>query len=241
MEHDLNHLGQAIGRAVPNWVPPPRPTHPVLRGGHCRLEPLSAEQHAESLYASNCADREERMWTYLPYGPFDDYEDYLRWTDTAARGSDPVFLAIVELTTGIASGVASFLRIDPPSGSIEVGHIAFSPRLQRTVAATEAMVLMMSWAFDSGYRRYEWKCNSLNRGSRSAAMRLGLSYEGVFRQASVVKGRNRDSAWYAAVDSEWPSLKKAFDEWLDPGNFDGSGQQRVSLASLTAPLLVARG
>src|SRR5262249_42598244 len=134
--------------------------------------------------------------------------------------TDPVFLAIVDAATGLAAGVASYLRIDPPNGSIEVGHIALSPRLQRTPAATESMYLMMNWAFSAGYRRYEWKCNALNEASRRAAMRLGLSYEGVFRQAAVVKGRNRDTAWYATIDSEWPALKQAFERWLDPANFD---------------------
>jgi len=136
--------------------------------------------------------------------------------------------------------VASYLRIDPPSGSIEVGHIALSPSLQRTVAATEAMFLMMDWAFSTGYRRYEWKCDALNSPSRRAAQRLGLSYEGVFRQATIVKGRNRDTAWYAATDRDWPALRKVFAQWLDPANFDGD-RQRTALSALTRPLLLATG
>jgi RimJ/RimL family protein N-acetyltransferase len=140
-----------------------------------------------------------------------------------------------------ATGVASFLRIDPGHGSIEVGHINFSPLLQRTPAATEAMFLMMEHAFERGYRRYEWKCNALNAASRRAAQRLGLSFEGVFRQAGVVKGCNRDTAWYAAIDREWPALRDAFRRWLDPANFDAQGQQRTSLAELTAPILVRCG
>ena len=158
-----------------------------------------------------------------------------------APGSDPLFHAIVPAGSGRAEGVASYLRIAPEAGSIEVGHINFSPRLMRTPAATEAMYLMMKRAFDLGYRRYEWKCDALNAPSRAAARRLGLSYEGIFRQATVYKGRNRDTAWYAAIDSEWPALKAAFETWLDPANFDAEGRQRESLRALTRPILVAEG
>jgi len=145
--------------------------------------------------------------------------------------------AVVDPITDDAIGVAGYLRITPASGSIEVGHLNFSPRLQRTRAATEAMYLMMAHAFELGYRRYEWKCNALNLPSRAAALRLGLSFEGIFRQATVVKGRNRDTAWYAAIDSEWPALRAAFLQWLDPANFDEQGQQRISLSALTFPIL----
>ena len=241
MDYEIDPFGQRIGRRIAGWREPSRPVRPTLQGRTCRLEPLSVEHHALALHAANSGDIDGRMWTYMSYGPFPDIADYRRWADAAERSTDPVFLAIVDSTTNEAAGVASYLRIDPPNGSIEVGHIALSPRLQRTPAATEAMYLMMSWAFSAGYRRYEWKCNALNAASRRAAMRLGLSYEGVFRQAAVVKGRNRDTAWYAAVDSEWPALKKAFERWLEPGNFDGAGRQRVSLSSLTDPILVSRG
>ncbi len=152
-----------------------------------------------------------------------------------------MFHAIVDLGSGRAVGVASYLRIDPAAGSIEVGHINYSPLLQRTIAGTEAMYRMMQRAFELGYRRYEWKCNALNAASRKAAQRLGFSYEGVFRQARVDKGRNRDTAWYAAIDKEWPALDAACRQWLDPANFDGRGQQRVPLSSLTGPILVSRG
>jgi RimJ/RimL family protein N-acetyltransferase len=160
---------------------------------------------------------------------------------SVAGKDDPQFHAVLERATGEAVGVASYLRIDPAAGSIEVGHINYSPRLQRTIAATEAMYLMMRRAFQLGYRRYEWKCNALNAPSRAAAQRLGLSYEGVFRQAHVVKGRNRDTAWYAAIDTEWPALDRAFQQWLDPANFDDRGRQRTSLSDLTAPILKNRG
>jgi RimJ/RimL family protein N-acetyltransferase len=147
--------------------------------------------------------------------------------------TDTVFYAIKNLRTGAYEGVASFLRISPEAGSIEVGHINMSPRLQRIPAATEAMYLMMQWAFEVGYRRYEWKCNAANIPSRRAAQRLGLSYEGVFLQAAIVKGRNRDTAWFASIDSEWPALKEAFKAWLDPSNFDANGRQNERLSDLT--------
>src|SRR6185295_2637669 len=163
------------------------------------------------------------------------------WIKKTCLGDDPFFFAIVDAATDRATGVASYLRITPASGSIEVGHLAYSPLLQRSPAATEAMFLLMKHAFEMGYRRYEWKCNSLNAKSRAAAQRLGLSFEGVFRQATVVKGRNRDTAWYAAIDSEWPELKTAFSRWLDPANFDDSGGQRTPLSALTGPILKQRG
>jgi RimJ/RimL family protein N-acetyltransferase len=156
-------------------------------------------------------------------------------------GDDPLFHAVIDSATQKAVGVASYLRIDPASGSIEVGHIAYAPGLQRTPAATEAMVLMMQRAFELGYRRYEWKCDALNAPSRAAAQRLGLSFEGVFRQASLYKGRNRDTAWYAAIDQDWPALQAAFLRWLDPTNFDANGRQRTRLSDLTAPVVRQRG
>jgi len=156
-------------------------------------------------------------------------------------GDDPLFFAILDKADGRAAGVASYLRITPAAGSIEVGHIHYSPRLQRSPAATEAMYLLMEQAFVLGYRRYEWKCDALNAASRAAAQRLGLSFEGIFRQATVYKGRNRDTAWYAAIDPEWPALREAFLAWLAPGNFDGTGGQRTRLADLTRPILKQRG
>ena len=146
--------------------------------------------------------------------------------------NDPLFFAIIDQSTNCAVGVASYLRIDPNSGSIEVGHINYSPLLQRTPGATEAMYLMMKNAFELGYRRYEWKCNALNAPSRIAAERLGFSFEGIFRQAGVIKGRNRDTAWYSVIDPEWPALREAFVKWLEPSNFDPKGQQFVSLKTL---------
>lgn len=241
MEHDTNNLGQPIGFAVPGWKAPRPPARVVMDGRCCRLEPLDPGAHADSLHAANVLNTDGAMWTYMPYGPFPTLEIYRQWAEGVARGGDPLFFAIVDRATGKAAGVASYMRIDPAGGCIEVGGLAYSPRLQRTPAATEAMYLMMANAFALGYRRYEWKCNALNLPSRAAAQRLGFSYEGIFRQATVVKGRNRDTAWYSVVDAEWPALKAAFLQWLAPANFDAQGMQRVALSALTGPLLKQRG
>lgn len=227
-----------LGTPVANWVPPPRPGPAALDGRFVRLERLDPAAHADDLHRANSVDA--AIWDYMPYGPFDDAAAYLAWTQAMAPLHDPCFYALRDRATGRCGGVAGYLRITPESGTIEVGHIALSPALQRSPAATEAMALMMTWAFDAGYRRYEWKCNALNAASRRAAQRLGLSYEGVFRQASVVKGRNRDTAWFAAIDSEWPALRAIFATWLIPGNFAPDGQQRRALTELTAPFLAAR-
>lgn len=238
---DTNSLGQPIGFAVPEWKPAVRPMHKVLTGRFCSLEPLDAARHAADLFSANALDDEGRNWTYLPYGPFDSLMSYSNWVEQFSSTTDPLFFAIVSNKTGKAVGVASYLRIDPANGSIEVGHLNFSPLMQKTPIATAAMWLMMREAFSLGFRRYEWKCNALNLPSRSAAQRLGLSFEGVFRQAAIIKGRNRDTAWYAAIDSEWPALDEAFRKWLSPDNFDGEGRQLVSLSKLTEPVLVRRG
>ena len=241
MDRETNHLGQPIGRPLPGWTPPPLPPRAAMPGAYCRLEPLDADRHAQSLHDSNRLDVEGRNWTYLPYGPFAAPDDYRAWVRAAAAGGDPMFFAVVDAATGNAVGVASYLRMDPNNGVIEVGHLNFAPPLQRTPAATEAMYLMMEKAFALGYRRYEWKCNALNEPSRRAALRLGFSFEGVFRQAAVAKGRNRDTAWYAVIDRDWPPVRAAFRRWLDPANFDAAGRQVASLSSLTAPLLDRRG
>ena len=200
--------------------------HPILGFLDCRLEPLDIDRHAEALFAATAADEGGRNWTYLSYGPFSTFASYRAWMSAHCLGDDPLFHAIVERTTGKAIGVASFMRIDPPAGSIEVGHLGYSPLLQRTPAATEAMYLMARHAFeDLRYRRYEWKCNALNEPSRRAALRLGFRFEGIFRQHMIIKGRNRDTAWYAMLDSEWPDRKAAFEQWLSPENFDAAGRQ----------------
>jgi RimJ/RimL family protein N-acetyltransferase len=215
------------------WVAPAAPSRVTLAGRLCRLEPLTSD-HAASLHEANSLDADGRMWGYLAYGPFEDFGTYRDWVRQQARSSDPLFLAIVDRASDRAVGVASYLRIDPPNGVIEVGHLAYSPRLQRTPAATEAMYLMMRYAFELGYRRYEWKCNAANAPSRSAAERLGFTFEGVFRRHMIVKGRNRDTAWYSVIDSEWPRVRGGFERWLDTENFDAAGRQRRSLVACRA-------
>jgi RimJ/RimL family protein N-acetyltransferase len=203
-------------------------------GVYCSVQPLEIELHAKDLYNADSLDDNGSTWTYLPYGPFDSFSSYQKWLAESCQSDDPMFYAIVDLSKGKPNGVASYLRILPESGSIEVGHVHFSPLLQRSRVATEAMYLMMKHAFDLGYRRYEWKCDSLNEPSRNAATRLGFSFEGIFRQATVYKGRNRDTAWYSIIDSEWPRLNEAFKKWLLPDNFDNDGRQLASLRELTA-------
>jgi RimJ/RimL family protein N-acetyltransferase len=212
-----------------------------MTGRYCRVEPIDPARHAEELYRANLLDTTNRGFTYTLSGPFDTFDAYRQWMESFCLGDDPLFHAIVDADTGKAAGVASFMRIYPRNGVIEVGNINYSPLLQRKRAATETMYLMMKRAFELGYRRYEWKCDSLNAPSRAAAQRLGLSYEGTFRQAVVYKGRSRDTAWFAAIDSEWPALERAFLRWLDPANFDAQGNQRLRLSDLTAPTLKRRG
>ncbi len=236
MTHTHNALGQPMGLSVGDWKPPARPDSAPIAGRYCRLERLQPALHADSLRACNDLDTENRLWTYLPYGPFATAADYRAWLDEVSRKSDPWLYAIIDLTTQEATGVAGYLRIDPPNGSIEVGHLAYSPRLQRTPAATEAMYLLMARAFELGYRRYEWKCDALNEPSRAAARRLGFTFEGIFRQATVVKGRNRDTAWHAILDREWPARRDAFQRWLAPTNFDARGRQQLRLSDLMAAL-----
>jgi len=230
MPSTFNALGQPVGVTLPGWSPPPAPPRTPMAGRYCRLEPID-ERFAADLSAAASQDGDGRTWTYLPYGPFASEADYRRWLVATCLGDDPMFFAVVDAATGMAAGQASYLNIKPGQGSIEVGHLYFSPRLQRTRAATEAMYLMMRRAFESGYRRYEWKCDALNAPSRAAAERLGFTYEGIFRQATVNKGRNRDTAWYAAIDGEWPALAAAFEAWLAPENFDARGDQRRKLQS----------
>ncbi len=228
-----NVHGQDPGWPLPGWQPPEPPRPVTLAGRFCRLEPLSPERHAAELHAALGQDT-GAMWTYLPYGPFETADHYRAWMECHWLGTDPLFFAIMDAASGRAAGTASYLRIDPANGVIEVGHLAYSPGLQRTAAATEAMYLLMAHAFGLGYRRYEWKCNALNAPSRAAALRLGFTFEGMFRQAAVVKGHNRDTAWYSVLDSEWPALREAFEAWLAPENFAADGRQRRRLADIRA-------
>jgi len=237
MAEQVNHLGQPIGFPLPEWTARPRPPRTAMEGHYCTVEPVEPARHAAELHTAYLLDQEGRNWTYLPYGPFPRFEDYRAWLERACLVDDPLVHAIIERRSGRAVGVASLMRIDPAAGVIEVGGINYAPPLQRTPAATEAMYLMMRRVFDElGYRRYEWKCDSLNAPSRAAAQRLGFRYEGMFRQATVYKARNRDTCWFSILDSEWPALKPAFARWLDPANFDAAGQQRQSLSSIRREL-----
>jgi len=233
-----NEHGQTIGRDLDGWVSPPFPEPRALAGRYCRVEPLDSARHARPLFEAQAEDVAGERWTYSFSGPFADFAAYEQWSQQSQASRDPQFYAIVDAASGRALGSASYMRIDPKHGVIEVGNIYFSPRLARTRAATEAMYLMMANAFALGYRRYEWKCDSCNLPSRAAATRFGFTYEGMFRQAIVNKGRNRDTTWFAIVDGDWKrGLEAAFQGWLDPANFDASGRQKQSLSALTAPFV----
>jgi RimJ/RimL family protein N-acetyltransferase len=231
-----------IGFPLPDWqdaTPPPRK---AMEGHYCRIEPLDPTRHGEALFNAFREDEAGDIWTYLPYGPFGSYGQFSDWMTSTCLGEDPLFHAILDRTSGRALGVASYLRIKPAPGTIEVGHINYGPALQQTPIAAEAMYLLMRRVFEElGYRRYEWKCDALNARSRRAALRLGFTFEGIFRQATVYKKRNRDSAWFSIIDKEWPALKVAYETWLVPENFDSEGHQRRSLSELTAQALGAKG
>ena len=217
------------------WKPARPLSRVALEGELVRLEPVDVARHAGQLFAAQSSAPE--LWQYLPYGPFESETDFRVWLTERAASSDPLFYAIVERRSGRALGMASFLRVKPGHGVIEVGHIWYSPALQRTRLATEAMYVMARHVFDDlGYRRYEWKCNALNEPSRRAAVRLGFTFEGVFRQHMVIKGENRDTAWYSMLEGEWPAAKAAFEAWLRPENFNGEGRQLRSLAELRVVL-----
>jgi RimJ/RimL family protein N-acetyltransferase len=221
-------LGEEI-----QWTPVKAPVRAPLRGSHVTLRPLTA-MDAQSLYAiSHPPDGDLKIWTYLPDGPYES-EDHMRQTLAWAESAqDMVYFAIVPVAEGRSLGVASYLRIKPEFGVLEIGHIWFGAGLRRTTAASEAIYLLLGHVFDDlGYRRVEWKCNALNAASRRAAERFGFTFEGVFRKAQVVKGRNRDTAWYAITDEEWPAIREAFQGWLAPENFDGEGAQKQDLKTL---------
>jgi len=204
-----------------------------------RLEPLITERHGPQLFAaSHQKDGSgSSLFRYLPYGPFAGFDEFKAWLEQRAETADPLFYAVVDTATDTARGMTSYLRMVPEHGVIEIGHIWFSPALQRTREATEAIYLMSRHAFDDlGYRRLEWKCDALNEASRQAAARFGFTYEGTFRQHLVVKGRNRDSAWFSIIDGEWPRIRAAFAAWLATENFDDAGVQRRSLAAIRAAM-----
>jgi RimJ/RimL family protein N-acetyltransferase len=230
MSERTNDLGQPVGAELAGWTARPAPPRTPMQGRLCHLESYDGARHGQDLFAAYTLDAEARNWTYLGYGPFATSEEFARFAEATYTGDDPLFHAIIDRETGRAVGVASYLRIDPANGVVEVGHIHFSPAMQGTALATEAMYLMMRRVFDElGYRRYEWKCDALNAPSRRAAARLGFTYEGTFRQAMIYKGRNRDTAWFSILDGEWPAIRDAFESWLDPANFDEAGRQKCRL------------
>jgi RimJ/RimL family protein N-acetyltransferase len=237
MSEERNAFGQPIGAAVPGWSARERPSRRLILGRYARLEPVSLEHHAAQLYASYMEARDDRDWTYLFVERARSPQDFESYVGQLMRSEDPLHFAVIDLETRLAVGTAALMRIEPVHGVIEVGHIAFSPRMQRTRIGTEAIFLFMRLAFDElGYRRFEWKCDSLNAPSRAAAERYGFSFEGIFRRAVVYKGRNRDTAWYSVIKEEWPQVRAAFEAWLDPLNFRDDGNQRRSLREIRATL-----
>jgi RimJ/RimL family protein N-acetyltransferase len=215
--------------AVVDAKPAARPGPATLSGRSCRIERLTAA-HAPALW--DAVKDHDRLWTYLSYGPFADAGSFARWVDSRIALDDPYSYAILD-TAGRAVGIFTLMSIRPEPRVIEVGHVLYSPALQRTSLATEAQYLLARYVFETlGYRRYEWKCDSLNAPSRRAALRYGFTYEGIFRQHMIVKGRNRDTAWYAMLDGEWPARKRGFETWLAPENFAADGRQKTSLAAL---------
>ncbi|WP_416896623.1 MAG: GNAT family N-acetyltransferase [Minwuia sp.] len=234
---DETEVRYETGAPVPGWTGAEPVSRDPMQGRYCTLELMDPERHGDDLFAVFQRGDDVRDWLYLPYGPFGTHADFDAWIGKFSGLDDPLFFAIREGAGGRTVGVASYLNIGQAMGTIEVGHIHFSPAIQRSPVATEAMYLMMRRAFESGYRRYEWKCDSCNLRSRRAAQRFGFSWEGLFRQHYVVKGRNRDTAWFACIDGEWPALKAAYETWLEPDNFDAKGRQRQSLSELTAPIV----
>jgi len=224
---------QPIGPLV-DPRPAKRPERVTLEGRWVTLAPLDAAKHAEALYSGSNGDPpRESVWIYLFDGPYRSLDEFRSNIELKARSADPLFFAVVDNSSGRAVGYQTLMRIDAPNRVIEVGNIMYTPAMQRTAGATEAQYLFARYVFNElGYRRYEWKCNALNAPSRRAAVRFGFTFEGVFRQHMIVKGRNRDTAWFAMLDAEWPARRDAFERWLKPDNFDGQGRQRTSLSEL---------
>jgi RimJ/RimL family protein N-acetyltransferase len=223
--------GYVVGATVSVTTAIPQRTS--LEGRVVNVAPLDPSAHSDMLFNAIQGQDNEKLWTYLFEGPFATRAAFDSHLKQKANSEDPLFFAILDKSSADAVGYAAYMRIEPAHGVIEIGSILFTPRLQRTIAATEAMYLMARHVFeDLGYRRYEWKCNALNAPSRSAALRLGFTFEGIFRQHMIIKGRNRDTAWFSMLDSEWPQRKAAFERWRDPSNFDPNGQQKVSLSAM---------
>ena len=228
-----NELGQSIGEPVEGWKICEAPPEIQMEGKYCVIEILDVEKHAEDLFNSFAKDVKNYDWTYLHYGGFKSLTNFMEWLDKDCLHDDPLFHAIIDKNQNVAVGMASYLRFQQKIGNIEVGHIHYSPPMQQKPIGTEVMYLMMKRVFDElGYRRYEWKCDSLNERSCKAAKRYGFSFEGIFRQHNIVKGHNRDTAWFSIIDKDWDRIKKNYETWLDKTNFDIEGRQKTSLTSL---------
>ncbi|MEM7076321.1 MAG: GNAT family protein [Pseudomonadota bacterium] len=233
MSNRLNDFGQPIGDPVPDWTGCAHPGHKAMQGVYARLVSLDPLSHAQDLFDAYRQDTTGQTWTYNYIGPFNTVSNLKIWMDKASGNDTQPYFAIVNNDTGKAQGIASFMNIRPSHGVIEIGGITLAPALQRTRVSTDAIYLMMHRAMNQlGYRRLEWKCDALNAPSRAAALRFGYSFDGVFRQAAVYKGRNRDAAWYSLLDLDWPRVKRGFTQWLAAENFDESGQQRRRLKDL---------
>lgn len=220
-----------------NWQPRPRPERKRLDGHYVRLEPLEAVRHGDGLFEASSVPDAARRFRWLYDYPPESRAAFQPWLEKAEASADPLFFAVIDKASGRVAGRQTLMRIDPAYGVIEIGNIYWGPLIARKPAATEAQFLFMQHVFDGlGYRRYEWKCNNLNEPSKRAAQRFGFSFEGVFRQHVVVKGENRDTAWYSVIDKEWPSLRRAYQEWLDPANFDAEGRQKRRLEEIRADL-----
>ncbi|MGY1488055.1 GNAT family N-acetyltransferase [Methylobacillus pratensis] len=241
MSYRTNEYGQPVGDALPGWTPRPLPSRVTLQGRYCRLEPIE-DRHAASLFAAYQQAPDSRDWTYIPLERPENLDNFRTYVASLQASADPQHYAIVDPATNHALGTFALMRIAPAAGAVEVGFVVYSPVLQKTTAATEAQFLLMQYVFDTlGYRRYEWKCDSLNAPSRAAALRLGFQFEGIFRQAIVYKGRNRDTAWFSIIDSEWAMLSRAYRQWLSPDNIDASGRQRQRLQAFMPERSLAAG
>lgn len=218
-----------------NWQPRPRPERKVLEGRYVRLEPLDPAKHGDGLFAASSVPDAGDRFRWLPEYPPETREGFQPWLDKAKASEDPLYFTVIDKASGEIAGRQTLMRIDPANGVIEIGNIYWGPLISRKPAATEAQFLFMQYAFDElGYRRYEWKCNNANLPSKRAAERFGFKFEGIFRQHLVVKGKNRDTAWYSVIDGEWPALKRAYENWLDPANFDAEGSQKQRLEDFRA-------
>jgi len=233
MTQSYNQYQQPIGFPVPEWSPRPYPQRIIFEGHHCSLEPVNSKEHTAALYEAYRLAEDDRDWTYLFYERPATKEAFNVYIQNLEKSRDPLHFTVIDNHHNRPVGTVALMRIEPQHGVIEVGHVVFSPLLQQTIMSTEAHFLLMQYAIEQlGYRRYEWKCDSLNSSSRKAAQRLGFQFEGIFRQAIVYKNRSRDTAWFSIIDKDWPQIKMALERWLSPDNFDDQGKQKQRLQAI---------